>query len=224
MACGKPIVRVLATDWGRVVVDFDNGRTASALHPHCAHPMSARALHDLLFHKDGSFAAYSRGELTTPAFRGAWRALLGGAPHCTDEEFDRAFSDVFTANPAVVSRWKALRARGVRIVAASNVEEIRHRRLTAMGVHGLCNAHCLSYQVGAAKPEEAFFTHVVQIAGCAPEEIVFVDDVPAFGEAAGRIGIRYVPYDLRIDRPEELDARLSAFDFVPWKEGVRGED
>lgn len=46
-----------------------------------------------------------------------------------------------------------------------------------------------SYQMKMMKPDPAFFTRCIQLSGCRPEEIVFIDDSQINVEAASKLGI-----------------------------------
>jgi HAD superfamily hydrolase (TIGR01509 family) len=212
----KPRIRVLASDWGHVEVEFDNRLTAKALKPFCVRGLTEERLHDLMFLKCRDFFdATMRGDFTSRQFRALWRILVD-LEGCDDAAFDHAFSDVFTLNQPVLDRWQALRAKGVRIVSASNMEEMRHAKLAALGIHDLHDAHCLSYQVGAIKPELPFFERLVTIAGCPAKEIVFVDDHVEFGEVADSLGMNFVHYHGGRHSIGHLDAQLAHYEFVAF--------
>jgi len=51
-----------------------------------------------------------------------------------------------------------------------------------------------SFQVGLAKPDPAFFTHIVDTLGVAPEEAVFVDDMAVNVRGARKAGLNAVHF------------------------------
>ncbi len=51
-----------------------------------------------------------------------------------------------------------------------------------------------SFEVGLAKPDPAFFSHIVQALGVAPQEAVFVDDLAVNVRGAARAGLRAVHF------------------------------
>lgn len=208
----KKIVRAVASDWGKVVVDFDNGKVGRALEDHSS-MYGAEEISRLMFTEQRElFDAYMRGHLTTAGFWAAMRDILHLT--CSAAAFGRAFADVFTLNEPIVALWKRLRAQGVKMVAASNVEELRHAKLRSMGVHDLFDAHCLSYLVGAGKPDPAFFHRVQKEAYLTPEEIIFVDDHAEFVEAAQAQLMQGVVYDIRDHAA--FERRLEGFAFAPY--------
>lgn len=192
----KHVIRAIASDWGRVVVDFDNGRTAAALVQHSSSMTDAEDIRRVLFEGHRPMLDdYMRGRMTSGDYRNQARRLLDLT--CSDVCFDRAFADVFMPNEPILRLWESMRLRGVRLVAASNIEELRHAKLRELGIHDRFDRHCLSYEVGAGKPEDVFFRRLIDICGVPADEILFVDDHPEFAQVAVSCGLQALAYDLR---------------------------
>lgn len=64
-----------------------------------------------------------------------------------------------------------------------------------------------SWQIGHAKPEPAFYTHIVEALGLEPHQVVFVDDMWGNVEGANEAGLRGVHFSL-FDTYGELRAKL----------------
>ncbi|HVX64707.1 MAG TPA: HAD-IA family hydrolase, partial [Pirellulales bacterium] len=62
----------------------------------------------------------------------------------------------------------------------------------------------LSFRVRCMKPETQIYAHAAELAGAAPHEIFFVDDVAGHVAAARRFGFDAVQYTT----PEALAAEL----------------
>jgi FMN phosphatase YigB (HAD superfamily) len=209
----KPRIRAILSDWGKVVVDFDNTRVAKALVQHSSFG-TASELHELMFKEQRElFDAYMRGHLTTAGFRKAMKRVAQLT--CTDVVFDWAFADVFTPNQPIIDLWKRLRAQGVKMVAASNVEKLRHDRLIEMGVHDLFDKHCLSYQIKRGKPEPEFWHEAMRLAYISPEEALFVDDHEEFVEVARSQLINGFTYDL--NDHAAFERYLEGFEIAPYR-------
>jgi len=217
----KPRIRAILSDWGRVVVDFDNSRTAAALSPlthtddgHIAfrpweiQPIMFGELREI-------FDAYMRGHLTTAGYRATMKRVL--RLKCDDAAFDAAFADVFTPNEPIIALWKRFRAMGVKMVAASNVEELRHAKLREMGIHDLFDAHCLSYQVGVGKPDPVFFHKAWDMTYLNPPEILFVDDHEEFVEVARSQLITGFTYDIKDHAA--FERFLEGYEIAPYQLG-----
>lgn len=210
----KPVIRVIASDWGKVVVDFDNMKMARALWHHTPNTQhDVVTIHGIMLREQREiYDAYMRGQITSAGFRVAMRRILQLV--CTDEDFDRIFVDVFTPNEPIIALWKRLRAQGVKMVAASNVEELRHARLVEMGIHDLFDKHCLSYRIGHVKPEPEFFHEVAGLAYIDPSEILFVDDHKEFVEVARSQLMQGITYDLKDHAAFERE--LETYEFAPY--------
>lgn len=93
---------------------------------------------------------------------------------------------------------RRLRARGVRCFLASNQE--RHRG-TAMsrdlGFAQLFEAEFYSFAMGVAKPERAFFRHILDATGIPAERTLFVDDRAENVAAARAVGMSSEVVDIR---------------------------
>ena len=86
----------------------------------------------------------------------------------------------FEPFPDAVPALEALRAAGVRVVAASNWDVSLHEQLAATGLTPLLDGALSSAEVGAPKPDPRIFTRALALAGAGPEEALHVgDDVQA---------------------------------------------
>ncbi|MQS15749.1 HAD family hydrolase [Streptomyces kaniharaensis] len=109
---------------------------------------------------------------------------------------------VFTAvpdaevDPRAADALRRLHERGLACVLACDTrrpEIVRRRTLEAAGIADCFDALVLSSTLGVRKPNPLFYDAVVSAAGCRPENILFVGDVPA-KDAIGpyRFGMRAV--------------------------------
>ena len=109
----------------------------------------------------------------------------------------------FEPFPDAVPALEALRAAGVRVVAASNWDVSLHEQLAATGLTPLLDGALSSAEVGAPKPDPRIFTRALALAGAGPEEALHVgDDVQADVGGARAAGLEPV----LIDREGGLEA------------------
>jgi len=66
-----------------------------------------------------------------------------------------------------------------------------------------------SGEVGWDKPAPEIYTMTVERIGVKPEECLFIDDIPAFTEAAAKLGIKTVTY---VNVPESITAIKALLD------------
>jgi putative hydrolase of the HAD superfamily len=105
-------------------------------------------------------------------------------------------SEVTTLHPDTVPFLESLRDRGVRTAIVSNCADNTRPHLQLTGLSALVDELVLSCEVGRAKPDPAIFEIALERLGVSAADALFVDDQPAFCDAAAALGIRAV----RIDR------------------------
>lgn len=89
----------------------------------------------------------------------------------------------------VLADCDLLRARGVKVFLATNQEHFRARHLMEMlGLSSRVDGIVYSAQVGAKKPQRAFFDAALSLAGSMPETTFLVDDTRANVDAARAAG------------------------------------
>jgi putative hydrolase of the HAD superfamily len=121
----------------------------------------------------------------------------------------------FSAYPDAAPALRALRDRGLRLIAVSNWDCSLPRVLERCGLDGMLDGTVTSAGAGARKPDPAIFLAALELAGCEPEEAVHVGDTEEEDVAGARAaGIR----PLLIDRDgregditslEQIDQHLS---------------
>ena len=109
----------------------------------------------------------------------------------------------FEPFPDTVPALEALRAAGVRLVAASNWDVSLHEQLERTGLTPLLDGAISSAEVGAPKPDPEIFVRALALAGARPEEALHVgDDVEA--DVGGALAAGLEP--VLIDRDGSLEA------------------
>lgn len=109
----------------------------------------------------------------------------------------RAGSEIFEINAPVIPLLAQLRAAGNRMGILSNTSG-PHWQYCSRGRYGIIGTmfekFVLSYEIGACKPDARIYHAAAEMAGVAPEEIFFADDIPAHVAAAQEAGWDAVPY------------------------------
>ena len=101
-----------------------------------------------------------------------------------------------------------VRAEGVLVAMGTNQNPYRGRyMLEELPYADHFDVLFHSWQIGHAKPDPAFFTHIVGELGVEPDEAVFVDDMAVNVAGARAAGLRGVHFSL-LDTYGELRARL----------------
>jgi putative hydrolase of the HAD superfamily len=111
----------------------------------------------------------------------------------------------FSAYPDAAPALRSLRARGLRLVVASNWDCSLPEVLDQAGLASLVDGVVASATVGAGKPAPELFQAALDLAGCAPEKAVHVGDSPSKDVAgAAAAGIRPVLLDRGGTRMDEV--------------------
>jgi len=109
----------------------------------------------------------------------------------------------FSAYPDAAPALRELRARGLRLVVASNWDCSLGEVLERAGLAPLVDGVVSSAMVGAAKPEPALFEAALDLGGCPAERALHVgDSVSKDVEGAARAGIAAVLLDRHRARPD----------------------
>lgn len=103
------------------------------------------------------------------------------------ERFDGWPGQLFPGTEELLARIPATYTRAL----LSNTNALHWRRAgIADLLEHLFDRTFLSYEIGAVKPDADAYTHVFQVCGCAPENILFLDDNPVNIDAASSLGMR----------------------------------
>ncbi|HEY6760426.1 MAG TPA: HAD-IA family hydrolase [Baekduia sp.] len=133
--------------------------------------------------------AYENRDASPELHRAAYTGLLAevAPPAFATVLYERILAPHgWAAYPDAAPTLRALRERGLRIAAVSNVGFDLRPVLDGLGLLALLDAVVLSYEVGAVKPDPAIFRAACAALGVAPERALMVGDHPeADGGAAG---------------------------------------
>jgi FMN phosphatase YigB (HAD superfamily) len=187
-------ISTLVFDFGNVVAFFSHRRAAKQLLTYACgagHPVAK--LEETLFH--GSLACdYDTGRITTRTFIDAGCDRFG--LECDDDQFVRAFADIFEANAEVCGLLPRLKTR-YRLLLLSNTNEMHARHFQKQLAPHLAHfdARVFSHEAGAMKPDPAIYQECRARAGGVPtSQLFFLDDMPENVEAARACGWQGLVY------------------------------
>jgi len=200
-------IKAIVFDFGNVIGFFDHGRTLQRLTRYT--DMTPAAMYAAIY--DGDLEdEFECGRITQAEFLDRFRRTcrLG----CDDEVLRAACADIFSPNPEICALLPVLKPR-YRLVLGSNTNELhsRHFRRQFADVLRHLDAVVLSHEIGVRKPKAGFYEHCRHLAGCAPAELVFIDDFPANvagARACGWKGIVYTGFDDLRQRFHEMGIQM----------------
>lgn len=113
----------------------------------------------------------------------------------------KPFSDFFKPyfNKPMVEVFQMLKARGERIICASNTFEPHWTIIQNLGLDRYFDKCYLSHEMGLSKPSKAYFQALMKEEGVEPKDIVFTDDTLDNIEAATRMGMNAILYHKDMD-------------------------
>ncbi len=129
-----------------------------------------------------------RGEWSFPVLHERFQQWLGRSVDPIDLE--RAIADIFRRDGEMELITEALKEFGIRLVLISNTCDVHWNWLESRyQVVNHLDDKVLSFKVGHAKPDEAIFRAAIAACGCAPSDILYVDDIERFVEAGRSLGL-----------------------------------
>jgi putative hydrolase of the HAD superfamily len=187
-------------DFGNVLGLFSHRRAAEQLAAYS--PLAAEAIQAYLF--GGKLEDdYESGRLVTPLFVGLVRERCRLS--CTDEQFARAFGDMFTPNPAVCALVPLLKPR-YKLLLLSNTNALHARQFLPQFAETLAHFdhRVLSHELGFRKPDPRVYAHCQRLAGRPAGECLFIDDLPSNVQAARACGWQGLVYERGLDMRRAL--------------------
>ena len=176
------MIRAIVFDFGKVVAFFDHRLVTQRLAIHGDYDPDE--FHAFLW--GGTLEdEYEAGRITSDQF--LRRVRESGRLRCSDEILISTYTDIFWPNPDVAALLPRLKPR-YRLLLASNTSELHSRFFREQFGETLQNFDglVLSHEIGARKPSAAFYEHCRRCAECLPDECVFIDDLAANVNGAGR--------------------------------------
>jgi len=202
--------KFLYFDLGRVLLDFDVGRMTRQMGLAAGVPADVVAA--VVFGGD----LQRRYELGRISSEGFYEEFCQAADTRVDwAVLETAACDIFEINTPMLPVVAQLRSARYSLGLLSNTCEChwRYCRNRYRFLEYLFDTAALSYEIGAVKPEAAIFEAAARLAGYAPEEIFFVDDMPGHVEGARAAGIDAVVYQSARQVADELRRRGVRFNY-----------
>jgi putative hydrolase of the HAD superfamily len=200
-------VELLLFDLGNVLVRVSHAAMAEAL---AARAIDTRfqdpqqVLASAFDDREGLTVGFDEGRLTADAF---YRAVADRLRFSISfEEFVSCWNAGFEENLEMTALVRRLHGR-CRLMLLSNTNELHYGYLEPrLPVLSLMERTFLSFKLGMRKPARALYERVVAESGVKPEQIVYIDDIPAYTRAAADLGIQSITFE----SAEQLDAALRA--------------
>lgn len=189
-------------DLGNVLLYFDHRRAARQMANVAGVPEAL--VWEIVF-ASGLEQRYEAGQLSTREFYEIFCDKTRSRPDY--QALAVAAGDIFEANAPLVELIGRLSKAGRRLGLLSNTCELHWNHFSSgcyPPIPEAFHALVLSFRVGCMKPERQIYALAADLAGVAPQEIFFVDDIAGHVAAAREFGFDAVQYTT----PEALVAEL----------------
>ncbi len=112
------------------------------------------------------------------------------------ESFTSAWQDIFSANDPMWSVVDHLKASGHRLVLFSNTNNLHAEAfLKAFPGFSHFDHHHFSHQIGAMKPDPAFYHQAIDTYGLNPSDTLYLDDLAENIDTGRNLGFHSWQYD-----------------------------
>ncbi len=186
------MIRTIVSDLGNVLLHFDHMISCRKLARLC--PWPAERIYESMFGSN-LVRDYDLGRIPSSAFGEGCKERFG--LRLRIEEIRGIWSDIFWPVEGMEEVIRALRGR-YTLVLLSNTNEWHFEFCREkFPVVSLFDHYALSFRLGCAKPDPAIFERALAAAKAVPEETLYFDDIPAYVEAAARLGVRAVCFENR---------------------------
>ncbi len=199
--------KVLVFDFGNVIGMFSHLKAAGQMAQHC--DKNIETIRTVLF-DETTENELEKGNISPEQYRKIIRDSLH--INCPDQEFDHAFSDMFTANDAVCNIIPHL-AKSHRLVLLSNTNWFHAKRFLTQFNHVLSHFDCLilSHEVRCRKPARKIYDILNEKTNTKPADCLFVDDLHTNIQTAKDCGWDGIVYHLEMNLEKELASKGISF-------------
>ncbi len=198
------MIKFLYFDLGNVLLNFDHRRAARQMAE--VSSIAAEKVWEVVFASSLELD-YEGGKVDDQGFYETYCRLTGSTPELAN--LLQAGSDIFDVNYSILPLVTQLVNARYPLGILSNTNRA-HWALCQDGRYGILKpflVHALSFEIKSCKPEPAIYEAAAKLAGAKPQEIFYVDDVPANVAGAVRAGFDAVQYTTTAQLAADLRKR-----------------
>lgn len=168
------MIRVVAFDIGKVLLDFDYGILIRKMAPRSRLDINAL---DCLLNQSPLLSQYESGSIDNAEFFKAVQKVTGYDG--TQDEFAAQFENIFTPIQEVIEMHAQISVSGIPTWTFSNTNPMAVSHISRVyDFWPRFTGHILSHEAGALKPDSKIYQALEDATGCTGEEIAYLDDRP----------------------------------------------
>lgn len=200
-------LRAIIFDIGRVLVRIDVARALDGLAGTAS--QDPKEIWSAL-EKDPRWRDWQEGRISPHDWHRHLSRRLGG--NLTFEQFREVWNRVLAPEPILDDDLLADLSKRFRLAVLSNTDPLH---VAHMEAHHQFLSHfphrIYSCRLGASKPDPLIYKEALRACGVRAQEALYIDDIPAFVEAAVRLGIGGIVFK----SPGQLTADLRFLGVLP---------
>lgn len=180
-------------DFGNVLCGLDRMAFARAASGHCA--LAPETIDAALWGGELEHS-FETGRMDSRAYFARVRAMLDLDPDYSYDEFTADFSRIIKPYPEGEEGLRFAAEKGKRTFILSNTSFLHARMIFGNEtLASIPELHILSYKVGVMKPHPGIWQALLRYSGLPAERCLYIDDVPAYCEAARSLGFDAAHFD-----------------------------
>jgi glucose-1-phosphatase len=192
--------RAIIFDIGRVLIRVDVSRATSGLAEGAS--MSPQEIWSSL-EKDPRWMDWQEGRMSPRDWHLHLAKRLGGKLNF--EQFVEVWNRALDPVPMVETFFLKKLSKNHRLAVLSNTDPLHVAHMeTTFDFFEFFPVRIYSCRVGASKPSPIIYKEALQACKVRAREAIYIDDVPAYAEAAERLGIKGVVFQ----SPQQLQSDL----------------
>ena len=197
-----PKIKAVIFDIGRVLIRVDISRALDGLSQSI--PLSPDEIWTAL-QNDPHWLDWQEGRISPRDWHGHLTKRLGGS--LSFDQFVEVWNRALDPVPIHPEEFFARLAKRYRLALLSNTDPIHmgHEEVRFPFFRHFPE-RIYSYRVGVSKPNPLIYREALRACKVKAEEAVYIDDVPAYAEAASKLGMHGIVYT----SPKQLSADLAA--------------
>jgi len=180
----KKEIKLVIFDIGRVILDFDHMITCNKLAKYSK--KDGEYIYDFIF-KSEMLNEYEKGEISSIKM---FENVSGELDlDISFEKFREIWGDIFSLKEGIGELIRRVK-KVARIAVLSNTDEMHFDFIREkVDIMKDFDWLFLSHETGCRKPEKEIFEYAINKTGIPPGEIIFIDDISEFVDAANQAGI-----------------------------------
>lgn len=152
-----------------------------------------------------------RGTCTAAQWLDALREVTGMDQAQTDEYMRDLWEEYLgTHNTELAAYFGSLRPRFQTAILSNSLLGAREKEQAAYGFTDLCDFIIYSHEVGLVKPDPQIFALTCERLRLQPSEVIFVDDLEPYVEAARAFGIHAIPFKSNAQVIADIESCIQA--------------